>query len=132
MYLTPSHYFQPDLLLKKIFIHIYTCFCFPDSIIFLVSVNIYFLLGTISLPGVAWVSSGTDATKTLTLKPSGSLASVMVTGSRVTVNEFCTSLNRKTIEPCWLHWMKSKISYVTCCGIGSCFMTCPVPIQYSG
>ena len=39
--------------------------------------------------------------KALTLKPSGSLASVMLTGYRVIVNEFCTSLNRKMIEPCW-------------------------------
>ena len=78
--------------LKKISLHI-----FPDPTNFL----IYFLLGTTPLPAVAWASAGTVATNKLKLKPAGSLASVMVTGCRVTVNEFCVSLNHKTIEPCW-------------------------------
>ena len=54
------------------------------------------------LPGVASASTGTDAMKALTLKrPAGSLASVMVTGCRVIVNEFCASFNRKVIKPQW-------------------------------
>ena len=65
----------------------------------LVNVHIYLWLGITSLPGVASASAGTDETKALILKWLAFLASVMVTGCRVIVNEFCTSFNRKTIDP---------------------------------
>ena len=67
-----------------------------------------FWLDITSLPGVASATARTELTNGLTSKrPAGSLASVMVTGYRVIVNEFWTSLNLITIELSWSSSLKT-------------------------